>query len=76
MKRADFSEATHCWKSMTDFIEDYRIPIDFDPDENRYFIPMMWPNNNITQGLIYCPWCGKKLSNHTEDRRLVTSNRS
>jgi len=41
MKRADFCGATHCCKPMTDFIAGCRIPIDFDPDENRYFIPLM-----------------------------------
>lgn len=60
MKRADYSEGKHCCKCMGDFLEDYRIPIDYDPDENRYFIPLMWPHAG-TQGLFFCPWCGTKL---------------
>jgi len=75
MKRADYCGAEYCCKEMSDFIDDYRIPIDFDPDKNRYFIPLMWPNNNITQGLRYCPWCGKKLSDISQrDRKLITNN--
>lgn len=66
MKRADFCGATHCCKSMTDFINDYRIPIDFNPERSRYFIPLMWPHNG-TQGLRYCPWCGIKLPDVIEE---------
>lgn len=75
MKNCTPYEGEYCCSDMKIQLKDWRIPIDFDPEDNRYFIPMMWPNNNITQGLRYCPWCGKKLSDTSErDRKLITNN--
>ncbi len=60
LKKADFSDAIHCCKEMTDFVYDYRVPIDFNPERTRYFLPLMWPHSG-TQGLSFCPWCGVRL---------------
>lgn len=50
----------HCCKRMERYLDDNRIPLDFDPKCNFYFLPFVWPYTT-KQGLVYCPWCGIKL---------------
>lgn len=60
MKMCTPYEGEHCCSAMNGFLEDYRIPIDYDPELNSYFLPFVWPYTT-RQGLRYCPWCGTKL---------------
>ena len=64
MKSCTPYEGEYCCADMKIQLEDWRIPIDFDPETNFYFLPFVWPYT-IKQGLIYCPWCGIKLSERT-----------
>lgn len=50
----------HCYKKMTELLDDDRFPIDMDPAVRKYFIPSMWPHK-FKMAICYCPWCGKKL---------------
>lgn len=60
MKYCWHDKKEHCCKRMADFLEDARIPIDFIPERNYYFLTFVWPYTT-KQGLTYCPWCGTKL---------------
>ena len=57
-------EGEHCCLLMKKYLDDWRIPIDFDTETNLYFLPFVWPYTT-KQGLVYCPWCGKKLPRPT-----------
>jgi hypothetical protein len=56
----------HCCSAISANLEDYRVPIDFDPIFRSYFIPFMWPDRQATC-LSFCPWCGIKFSKSLED---------
>lgn len=69
MKACTPYEGEHCCPAMKQYLEDYRIPIDFDPELNFYFLPFVWPYR-IRQGLRYCPWCGIKLPTIIEEDEI------
>ncbi len=52
----------HCCELMDEFLEDIRIPLNYDPVFREYLMPLSY-RGKITalQGLDYCPWCGTKL---------------
>ena len=60
MKACTPYEGKHCCTAMDRYLQDYRIPIDFDPEMHFYFLPFVWPYRTM-QGLRFCPWCGIKL---------------
>lgn len=49
----------HCCKLMSDFVNDKRLPLKYYPQYREYNIPLI--GSNAMQGIIFCPWCGKKL---------------
>jgi hypothetical protein len=44
---------------MDEFLEDERIPLEYSPIFNEYYIPLK--KSKIKQGILYCPWCDSKL---------------
>lgn len=44
---------------MSDFLEDERIPLKYSPKYREYFFDLL--HSHASQGILYCPWCGKKL---------------
>lgn len=51
---------THCCSTLTRFIEDPRLDINYDEVFRRYYIHLI-SGHSATQGLFYCPWCGQKF---------------
>ena len=52
----------HCCQLMSDFVNDERIQIGYDPITRDYFIPLLYKGKiTALQCLCYCPWCNKKL---------------
>lgn len=49
----------HCCKLMDTFLEDKRIPLQYNPITREYSIPLK--GSSAIQLIFYCPWCGKKL---------------
>jgi hypothetical protein len=62
MKKNNKYYGKHCCDSMTRTLEDCRIPLDYDPQHNIYFIPFIYPSDKV-EVLDYCPWCAKKIRN-------------
>lgn len=65
MKYNDNYEGKHCCDTMKANLEDHRVMIDYDVEDNEYFIPLNYPYHKMLQTLFYCPWCGKKLDVRT-----------
>lgn len=49
----------HCCDLMTEFVNDSRIPIYYNPVLREYYMP--FNKVKLSQLLFYCPWCGIKL---------------
>ncbi len=43
MKHFEEYKGEYCCASMKHQLEDYKMPLDFNPEIRRYFIPLAWP---------------------------------
>ena len=50
----------HCCENMTDVLLENRLYIGYNPKFREYFVNRK-DDKMIVFGLIYCPWCAKKL---------------
>jgi len=58
----------HCCQLMSDFLNDQRIQIGYNPTTRDYFIPLLYKGKTTAlQCLHFCPWCGKKLPGSLND---------
>jgi len=59
----------HCCELMDLFLEDQRIPILYLAKYREYNIPLLYKNKiTALQGIMYCPWCSKKLPERLRDK--------
>ncbi len=50
-----------CCAIMEDFVKDDRLYIDYDPIDQGFFTPLVWPDHCVKQFFTYCPWCATKV---------------
>jgi len=51
------------------FLEDQRVPILYLAKYREYNIPLLYKNKvTALQGIMYCPWCNKKLPERLRDK--------
>lgn len=50
----------HCCEIMTDTLSENRVYIGYQPKYREYFVHRK-NDKIVVLGLLYCPWCGKKL---------------
>ncbi len=62
------NKQNYCCQLMTDFLEDKRIPLKYSAQYREYFFNLL--NSNASQGILYCPWCGKKLPSRLGEKWL------
>ncbi len=63
----------HCCKLIDLFLDDIRVPILYFPVPREYALLMLEEGRkrgrmNAVQGIIYCPWCNKKLPESLRDK--------
>jgi len=56
----------HCCQLMSDFIEDQSVPLKYNPKFRAYSLDLRL--QPASQGILYCPWCGKKLPERLGDK--------
>ena len=62
-EKIDDQLGEHCCELMEMFLADPRIALTYSPMYREYDIPLQYKNKTMAlQGLFYCPWCSKKLS--------------
>ncbi len=64
-KQNDRYEGEYCCKDMKTMLQDWRIPFDYHPETNFYYLPFVYPYKD-KQGIRFCPWCGVQLSPRIE----------
>jgi hypothetical protein len=70
MKNNDRYEGSHCCSKMQECLNNWKLPLDYDPERIHYYIPFVYPYR-ISQGMIYCPWCAKKLPQDESEEELL-----
>ena len=60
----------YCCKLLETFLDDPRLDIHYDEVLRRYYIHVS--GGSATQGLLYCPWCGKKFPSDLVDEYYDT----
>jgi len=59
----------HCCDLMDLFLEDQRVPILYLAKYREYNIPLLYKSKiTALQGIMYCPWCSKKLPERLRDK--------
>lgn len=60
----------HCCKLLETFLDDPRLDIQYNEVLRRYYMHVS--GGSATQGLLYCPWCGKKFPSDLVDEYYDT----
>jgi hypothetical protein len=56
----DKSINQHCCEEMAMFLAEQKVAITYAPHLREYAIPLIG-NDNVTQLIRFCPWCGQRL---------------
>lgn len=63
----------HCCDKINNALNNPDSALSYLPKYREYFIPVLYKGRtkgkvDALQGLIYCPWCNKKLPKSTRDK--------
>lgn len=64
------NQPPHACESIQMFLEDRRVPIEYNPIMREYDILLR--HSSARQGIDYCPWCGTKLPESLRDLYFET----